>query len=289
MDTKDCELLADLARTKNITKTAQKLYLTQPAISKRIQKMEEELGGPILLRSKKGVVFTPLGEKILPHASAIASGFRIMKEQANACQEYVCGSIQLGCSVNFSQYRLPDLLARFMKEYPHVDIQVTTGQSKNLFHMLQNGEISVAIVRGEFAWDEGTLPLSSEPMCLVCSRGNAGRPLSDYPYIGRHTDSALNGNIRTWLTAHGIQEYSKLYIDNINSCKEMARRGIGWCILPSICLNDFDGYVEELTLPDGKPFRRNTYALCRRPYEELPQIQLFLDALLEQEHPDNPV
>ena len=57
MDEKDYELLLDLNRTKNITKTAQELYMTQPAITKRIQKMEEELQCTLFLRSKKGILF----------------------------------------------------------------------------------------------------------------------------------------------------------------------------------------------------------------------------------------
>ena len=56
MDEKDYELLLDLNETKNITKTAQKLYMTQPAITKRIQKMEEELQCTLFLRSKKGIL-----------------------------------------------------------------------------------------------------------------------------------------------------------------------------------------------------------------------------------------
>ena len=62
MDEKDYELLLELYEQKNITKVAQKLFLTQPAISKRIQKMEEELQCQLFLRSKKGVLFTPAGE-----------------------------------------------------------------------------------------------------------------------------------------------------------------------------------------------------------------------------------
>ena len=63
MDEKDYELLLDLSETKNITKTASRLYMTQPAITKRIQKMEEELNCQLFLRSKKGVILTPSGRK----------------------------------------------------------------------------------------------------------------------------------------------------------------------------------------------------------------------------------
>ena len=81
MDEKDYELLLDLSETKNITKTASRLYMTQPAITKRIQKMEEELNCQLFLRSKKGVILTPSGESIIPYTNDILLKSRLLKEQ----------------------------------------------------------------------------------------------------------------------------------------------------------------------------------------------------------------
>ena len=105
MDEKDYELLLDLNRTKNITKTAQELYMPQPAITKRIQKMEEELQCTLFLRSKKGILFTPAGEQILPYASEILANSRKLKEQVSVCQDQICGTLRLGSSLNFAHYR----------------------------------------------------------------------------------------------------------------------------------------------------------------------------------------
>ena len=63
MDEKDFELLEVLDETRNITHAADKLYMTQSALSKRIKSMEQELGVEILLRSRQGIRFTPAGEK----------------------------------------------------------------------------------------------------------------------------------------------------------------------------------------------------------------------------------
>lgn len=280
MDEKDYELLLELYESKNITKTAQKLFITQPAISKRIQKMEEELQCQLFLRSKKGVVFTPAGESILPYAKNILMNSRLLKESAAASRGEICGTISLGSSLNFAQYRLPAILKDYTSRYPLVDVQITTGQSRNLFQLLKKDQISIAVIRGRFAWDEMSLKISTEPMCLICSKENIGRPLTDYPYIGRHTDAELTGRIERWLAAHGLSSLrSNIWLDDINACKAMARYGLGWCILPHICLEDFDGYIEELTMEDGSPFLRNTYVLCKHTYASLPQVKLLLEAL----------
>lgn len=287
MDEKDYELLIELYRLKNITKAAQKLFITQPALTKRMQKIEEELQCTLLLRSRKGVVFTPAGESIIPYADAILKNCRMLREQAAACQKDVCGTLRLGASLNFSQYRLPAILKQYTTQYPKVDVQIVTGQSRNLYRMLQQDEISIAILRGEYAWDDESYLLSSEPMCLVCSKENMRRPLNDYPYIGRSTDAVLAGKIQLWLASRGLTGLqTKLRIDDIDTCVEMARHGLGWCILPQICLKGFDGFVEELTFDDGTPFVRNTYVLYRKPYDQLPQVSLFLDLLQTSVKPE---
>ena len=74
MDEKDFELLEVLDETRNITHAADKLYMTQSALSKRIKSMEQELGVEILLRSRQGIRFTPAGEKVLEHSRAAWSG-----------------------------------------------------------------------------------------------------------------------------------------------------------------------------------------------------------------------
>ena len=148
--------------------------------------------------------------------------------------------------------------------------------------MLKRDQFDLAILRGHYDWNEETFPISVEPMCLVCSHENAGKPLDQYPYIRRHTDLDQAGQINQWLNRHGLSHLSStLRIDNIDTCKEMARYGLGWCILPQICLSDFDGHVQELTLENGEPFTRSTYALCRSNYSRLPQVELFLNLLTD--------
>ena len=93
MDKRDYELLLALDQHKNITKAAQSLYMTQPAITKRIQKMEEELHCPLLIRSKRGVLLTPAAESLLPCARTILKNMEQMEELAAASQDYICGPL----------------------------------------------------------------------------------------------------------------------------------------------------------------------------------------------------
>lgn len=92
MDEKDYELLLELNESKNITKTAAKTVYDTVRHHQTDSKMEEELQCTLFLRSKKGILFTPAGEQILPYASEILANSRKLKEQVSACQNQVCGT-----------------------------------------------------------------------------------------------------------------------------------------------------------------------------------------------------
>ena len=285
MDEKDCELIEMLWETRNITKAAERLFTTQSALTKRIQKLEEELGCELLIRSRKGVLFTPVAERILPYVRQVSDSMDRIRSQVAIYRKEVAGTLKLGVSINFARYRLADVLKGFMDQYPNVDIHVSTMQSTNLYQSLVKNEISIAIVRGSFKWNEGMVTLSKEPVCLVTAREHAGEPLNSYPYIGRHTDAGFYDKIQLWRAENGCQESrTNLWVDDIGSCLEMVSRGIGWSILPEICLKQFDGQITPLYFKDGTPFTRSSHILYKHDYFELPQVKKFIQEVLAREY-----
>lgn len=281
MNDQDYQFLLDLYAAKNITKVAQQIFLTQPAITKRIHRIEEQLGCQLLLRSKRGVTFTAVGETVVRYCQRMIDLNKQMKDSINQSKGIVGGSLNIGTSLNYSRYRLPAALRHYQQLYPNVDICVSTGHSRDLYHMLNDGKLSLAIIRGNFAWNDASILLSYEPVCLVRSHDNEGLSLSDYTYIGHHTDPDEERQIEQWLLENNISPNNRLWIDDISSCCEMAQAGVGWTIIPSICLDRFEGDVLPLSLRDGTPLLRNTYVLYRRSSYELQQVKLFLDILKE--------
>ena len=194
-------------------------------------------------------------------------------------------ALKIGVSVNYARYRLPDVLKTYMGKYPNVDIHVTTQQSTRLYKSLKENEISIALVRGNFKWDEGIVTLRQEPVCLVVSQQHARTLLNQLPYIGRHTDQDFFSQIERWRQERGcFGSHVNLWIDDIGSCLEMVSRGIGWAILPSICLDGFQGLVRPLHFPDGTAFTRSSHILYRQEYFELPQVKMFIQTVLADEY-----
>ena len=84
MDEKDLQIFLTLADTGNLTRTAEKLYLAQPTLSKRLQNMESELGATLFLRSKQGVTLTPAGEEAQKVIQRTVQDFSTLREQLTA-------------------------------------------------------------------------------------------------------------------------------------------------------------------------------------------------------------
>ena len=280
MDEKDFELIDVLGDSKNITKAAEKLFITQSALSKRIKAIERELGVELLLRCHQGIRFTPAGETVLAYSRSAAKQLEEMRIQLDAQQKEVCGSLNAGISINYALYQLPDTLAEYHRRYPKVRLQITTGQSRNLYRQMLEGSLDAAIIRGEYSWDGMQFLLGQENVCFICAKDCADKPLSDYLYIGRKTDTVLEAKTLRWMNEQGLGGLkSGFYVDSIVTCVEMVSRGLGWSIVPDIALKDFDGYIRPCFFENGEPFTRKTSVICQKESLLLPQINAFVELL----------
>lgn len=276
MDEKDFALLEALGTTQNITRAADILFTTQSALSKRVAAIESELGAKLMTRSRQGIRFTPEGEAVLRHIHRASETLRVMRGELLAMHDYVSGTINAGISVNYAKYFLPSLLAEFKKDYPHVMTYINTDQSRNIFMKLLKNEFDIAIVRGSYDWKGGKLLLSSENICAISSREDSMKTLSEIPYIARRTDPAFEREIMTWMRENNLHPEPDIYVDSIETCAEMVRKGLGWAIVPEICLSNFDGVIRHLSFADGKPFVRPTYMLYSEEALRLRQVEAFV-------------
>lgn len=280
MDEKDFELLRILDETRNITHAADRLYITQSALSKRIKAIERELGVEILLRSRQGVRFTPAGEQALARSKAAARELEELRRSLSEMGEEVSGTLSAGISINYALYRLPDALAAYHRRFPKVRLHITTGQSRHLYRQLLEGGLDVAILRGEYPWDGEKYLLSQENICVIHNQEFRDRPLSRLLYISHRTDPALAGRMTQWMRENGLGgEQPGICVDSITTCVEMVRRGLGWGLLPSICLEGYDGCVRPCTFQNGEPFVRRTYILFQPEALRLPQVAAFIDGV----------
>lgn len=206
-----------------------------------------------------------------------------LRASLNTDKGYVCGTLNVGISVNYALYRLPDVLYSFRQRYPHVDIHVMTEHSRKLYMQISEGAIDVAIMRGEFAWKGERIRLERDRICAIRSAQDAHKSLDDVPYIGRKTDGAFERELTQWMKENGLKDDGRgIQVDSITTCVEMVKRGLGWAIVPEICLGSFDGHIMPLTFADGEAFTRSTYLFCSEHHLALPQVAAFIDTVTNE-------
>ena len=265
MNERDWLILKTLYEKKNITKTAQSLYISQPSITKRIQQIENEYGRTLVVRGTKGVQFTPEGEYLAKCADEMLERFSQIKDQILNMNQEVSGTLRLGVSNYITRHKLPVLLRLFREQFPKVNYKVSTGWSRDIFNLAYNQEVHVGIVRGDYNWPGPKHLLFEENLCIVSKEKIRLHDLPSTPRIEYETDSLLKTMIDNWWTG----TFSKppllgMEVDKADTCKEMVLNGLGYGILPSVLVRKQDG-LHKINLKDesGNLLVRRTWLLYR--------------------------
>lgn len=280
MDEKDWILLDALHMEKNITKTAQRLYVSQPSLTYRIHQMEQDFGVEIIVRRKTGIEFTAEGEHLALYARRMILELQKLKDMIDNTRNIVKGVLRLGVSSTFAHYQLPELLKNFLEKYPDVEINVKTGWSSEVLQSVHKEEVHIGIVRGETHWQEQEYLLNTEPIYIVSKRQIDLERLPHLPRINYKTDYLLKVVIDNWWQSKykSLPPLATMEVDNIQTCKELVKRNLGYAILPNVCLQQNDGlYTYPLTSQAEEIVLRNTWMICRDGLLELSVIRAFID------------
>jgi DNA-binding transcriptional LysR family regulator len=285
MEEKDLLLLKTLHEEKNLTKAAERLYVSQPALTYRLQQIEKEFDTRVVNRSKKGVEFTAQGEVLVELAKNMIIQQRKAKEMIKDMENNVQGVLRIGVSSNYARYQLPNLLKKFLKQYPDVEIHVQTGFSSEVTQHVLKDDVHIGIVRGDIKWQEQKHLLCEEPICIVSNKEIDLKQLPELPRINYKTDPHLKNTIEQWWQSHFTKPPSiTMEVDRIETCKEMVLNGLGYGIFPSICLTENDNlWTTEIKL-NHKPISRKTWMIYRRETPKLKSVKAFVDFIKENEN-----
>jgi DNA-binding transcriptional LysR family regulator len=285
VDSKDWIILETLYEEQNITKTAERLYTSQPSISYRLQQIEEEFGVKLVFRNKKGIKFTAEGEYLIKYARNMIEELRKTKDYIQNLGGIIQGTLRLGASSTFAQYKLPKILKNFLQHYPNVKVNVKTGYSSEVAQLLQNDDVQIGIIRGDYNWYDQKHLLHQEHLSIISKDMIVIEDLPYLPRINYKTDPSLNQVIDNWWT----QNYTKppqniMKVDKIETCKEMVKLGLGYAIIPDICLTQNHDFVtQELLLENWEPLKRNTWLNYRSKSLELSVVREFVDFVIQSE------
>ncbi|MFJ8065019.1 LysR family transcriptional regulator [Psychrobacillus sp. NPDC096426] len=157
-----------LANVGNFTKASEELSLSQPALSRSISRLEEELGVPLFDRKSRGVVLNRYGKVFLEHANRSVSEMVEAKQKVNDMVHPHYGTISLAFIQTLGSSYIPDLIHDFQKEFPRIQFQLSQNITSNIFEELNTANIDIGFCSQQESSDHlSSIPIYTEELFLI--------------------------------------------------------------------------------------------------------------------------
>jgi DNA-binding transcriptional LysR family regulator len=264
----------EVARTGNVSRAAEALFVTQPALTARLKGLERDLGAPLFTRSRRGMQLSEAGRAFLPYAhralEAVSEGRALVAELGRG----VAGQLAIGAAPAVSTYVLPRMLKRFHTAHPRVRLAVRTGHSEEVLQLVLRGQVEIGLVRELRHDGVAAVPLYEDELVLVADPEHrfaaAGRievrELADEELILFDRTSSYYDVTSAFFRSAGVTPRGAMELDNIDATKKMVAQGLGVALVPHTAVADelAAGTLRAVAVTDVPPVRRRIVAIQRR-------------------------
>lgn len=244
------ETLIAVAEEKNFTKAAERLSLTQPAVSHHIRLLERELGAELFIRKKGEAVPSEKGAIAVTYARRFKAMHKKMMNEIASFEKHM-SNIRIGITHTAESNLITEILGKFSARSGNISITIITDTIKNLYTMIENYELDLAIVEGK-VYDSNLYSLMLDTDYLVCVAAPSHpfakqamitlRELKKQQMILRLPTSATRMLFESTLESinESIDDFNViLEVDNIATIKDLVRKEFGVSILPrSTCMEE---------------------------------------------------
>lgn len=138
-----------MQKNKYMTKASEVLYISQPAISQSIKKLENQLGRTLFLRSDKGMELTEEGKMFYKYVKGVLELINNAENEFTSFKDLSKGEIKIGCSTTLTKLILVNTLKEFHNEYPNINISITNDLTSNLINDLKLDKLDFVILMKE--------------------------------------------------------------------------------------------------------------------------------------------
>lgn len=282
MEMQQVRYFVALAGTLNFTRAAEQCNVSQPALTRAIQQLEHELGGPLFHRERGNTHLSELGRMMLPYLQTVEESCRAARDQARAVKKLEQATLTIGTMCTIGPQLVSDLLVRFQAQHPGVEVRVVDTGAPQMIEMLEKGDLEVAIVGvpGELPPTLHQLPIFEERFVillppnhrLVASNPIRAIELDQEPYVSRSNCEVFEP-VRNELIGRGVclrQVFSSPRDDWVQG---MIKAGLGLGFFPEFSVTDPDLVVRPLVEPS---FNRTIYLATVRGRPHSPAVGAFV-------------
>ena len=284
------KIFHEVAKAGNISKAAKELYISQPAISKAISKLEDSLGLSLFTRSSRGVQLTSEGEILFEHTREAFDALDRGEQELKRIQEFDIGHLRIGVSNTLCKYILLPYLKTFIDQYPHMKVTIESQATAQTLARLEQQKIDLGLVaEPSVRRDLAFIPVMDIQDTFVTTPNYL-----ENLYLREGQDTSLfeTGNIMLLdtsnMTRHHVDEYMAennifphqiLEVTTMDLLIEFAKIGLGIaCVIKELVQKELDsGMLVEIPL--DIPIHRRTIGFAYHPANQAMALKTFLEFL----------
>lgn len=284
MKDSDWEFLRQLYLTPNITKTANALFISQPALTKRLKQIEDEMNVQIVYRSKSGLDFTTEGIYLAKQALRYMDFLEETHRQLDMMRSNHRASISIGASLSYLRFKLPQIISQYSATHPEIRFDIIGGRSRTVHNMVDDGSVDIGIIRGRTNDTVEKIKINEEKGYIITNT-----PLTDMESLAwtPRVDYPLNDYCRLIVDHWWYQQFSSppvigMTVEHMDQAFPMVSQSLGYAIafLPDGCEipSATPLYRTPLSIQGGDAvLTRPTWLIYQQKKALSPQLAEFLD------------
>ena len=290
MDTQSLRAFVTVAECQSFTEAGELLHLTQPAISKRLGNLEQQLEHRLFDRIGRRVTLTEAGEALLPQARAILLAMANAERSVRDLDGSVGGKLSMGISHHIGLHRLPPVLRYFTRTFPEVRMDIDFMDSEQAHDMILHGELDLAVITlspeqepnlESFAvWEDPLTVATALDHPLAKQKTVSLQELQQHTAIPPGLNTYTGQIIKRLFDEAGLKMDIAMSTNYMETIKVMVSIGLGWSILPATLIDDS---VKALDLK-GHTLSRTLGCVHHRNRSLSNAAEAFIRVL--KEHPD---
>ena len=248
MDNQNLKAFITVAEIGSFSEAADRIYLTQSAISKRIALLEQQIGKRLFDRIARQVSLTEAGNELLPRARRILQEYENALQAINDLSGEASGTLRLAISHHLGLHRLPPILKQFAQQYPNVTLDIEFMDSEKAYEKILHGESEVAVITLalESHHNINSKKIWNDPLRFICAQDHplaalkqpALQDLAEYPIILPGLNTYTGRIIQNLFQKEGIPLKAPMSTNYLETISTMVEIGLGWSVLPETLVRD---------------------------------------------------
>lgn len=247
MDIANLKAFVSIANSGSFSLASEELFLTQPAISKRIATLESEIGTPLFDRIGRKVRLTAAGDTLYIHAQHILKEIDNARQSIANLSDTVQGELKIATSHHIGLHRLPSVLTHYVANYPQVDLAIEFMDSEDACKLIETGEIELAIVtlplspitnlHQKIIWDDSLSFVVNKTHELTNTKTDLST-LTQHPAVLPSHGTFTREVIQQLFAKNQLDLNIRMSTNYLETIKMLIQVGLGWGVLPESMVDD---------------------------------------------------